>query len=138
LLTHARIDDKPYILGMFDTARQEDYDRLRPLTYPQTDVFLIVASIGHRNQYDSAEVKWAPELKYHCPGVPFILVGVKTGPHHDDCEREHPGLGDDVEYGKRVAKKIGALKYLECDMLTPEEVKNVFDEVRRLLYNAIL
>jgi len=33
------IGEDPYTLGLFDTAGQEDYDRLRPLSYPQTDVF---------------------------------------------------------------------------------------------------
>ena len=30
------IGGEPYTLGLFDTAGQEDYDRLRPLSYPQT------------------------------------------------------------------------------------------------------
>ena len=29
------IGGEPYTLGLFDTAGQEDYDRLRPLSYPQ-------------------------------------------------------------------------------------------------------
>jgi Ras-related C3 botulinum toxin substrate 1 len=35
-------------LGLWDTAGQEDYDKLRPLSYPQTDVFLICFAVNSR------------------------------------------------------------------------------------------
>jgi small GTP-binding protein len=37
--------NKPYHLSLWDTAGQEDYDRLRPLSYPGTDVFVICFAI---------------------------------------------------------------------------------------------
>ena len=36
---------------------QEDYDRLRPLSYPQTDVFLICFSTMSPTSYDNIKSK---------------------------------------------------------------------------------
>merc|ERR1712087_739652 len=71
------VDGKPINLGLWDTAGQEDYDRLRPLSYPQTDVFLVAFSLISRASFENVKQKWWPELKHHCPGVPMILVGTK-------------------------------------------------------------
>jgi Ras-related C3 botulinum toxin substrate 1 len=51
---------------------QEDYDRLRPLSYPMTDVFLVVFSIIQPTSFANVKTKWLPEIKHHCPGVPLV------------------------------------------------------------------
>ena len=43
-------DDMIYRVMWWDTAGQETYDRLRPLSYPQTDVILICFSIDRSHQ----------------------------------------------------------------------------------------
>ena len=40
-------------LGLWDTAGQEDYDRLRPLSYPDTDVILICYDISNQDSCDN-------------------------------------------------------------------------------------
>ncbi|GFR70732.1 Ras-related and estrogen-regulated growth inhibitor-like protein [Elysia marginata] len=49
-------------LNMWDTAGQEDYDRLRPLSYPQTDVFLVVFSLVSPASFENVRQKWFPEV----------------------------------------------------------------------------
>ncbi|KAJ3080584.1 Rho GTPase [Quaeritorhiza haematococci] len=45
--------DQRVVLSMWDTAGQEDYDRLRPLSYPDTDVVMIAFSLTDRQSlYD--------------------------------------------------------------------------------------
>lgn len=68
---------KSYVLTFKDTAGQEDYDRLRPLSYPQTDVFLICFSLVNPASFENVRAKWYPEVRHHCPSTPIILVGTK-------------------------------------------------------------
>ena len=66
-------DGVPVSLGLWDTAGQEDYDRLRPLSYPQTDVFLICFSIVNPVSFENVRNKWGPEIRHHCPEVLVII-----------------------------------------------------------------
>ena len=72
--TNVSLDGKTIYLGLWDTAGQEGYDRLRPLSYPQTDVFLICFAITNPNSFQHIELKWKPELAHHAAGVPFLVV----------------------------------------------------------------
>ena len=78
-----RIGGEPYILGLWDTPGQEDYDRLRPLSYPQTDVFLVCFSVVQPSSFANVKEKWVPEVRHHCPNTPFLLVGVKSDMRYD-------------------------------------------------------
>jgi GTPase SAR1 family protein len=78
------VDGKPISLGLWDTAGQEDYDRLRPLSYPQTDVFLICFSIVSPPSFDNVKAKVkhlvdcltpdVRELICVCSGTPRLSI----------------------------------------------------------------
>ena len=71
------IGEEPYTLGLFDTVGQEDYDRLRLLSYPQTDVFLVCFSVVSLSLFENVKEKWVPEITHHCPKTPFLLIGTQ-------------------------------------------------------------
>ncbi|KAJ2828015.1 GTPase Cdc42 [Coemansia sp. 'formosensis'] len=126
------IGDEPYTLGLFDTAGQEDYDRLRPLSYPQTDVFLVCFSVTSQASYENVKEKWFPEVLHHCPGVPCIIVGTQVDLREDVVTLEKLAKNRQkailAEQGHALAKELKAVKYVECSALTQKGLKNVFDE----------
>jgi len=133
------VDGKPVNLGLWDTAGQEDYDRLRPLSYPQTDVFLICFSIISPSSFDNVKSKWYPEIQHHAPNVPIILVGTKGDMRNDSAMKQtlaNKGL-QMVSHDNAIARQhdIGAVNYLECSALTQEGLKTVFDEAIRASMN---
>jgi len=133
--SNVEIDGKFYSLGLWDTAGQEDYDRLRPLSYPQTDVFLVCFSITSQTSLENIKSKWVPEISHHCPGTPIILVGLKVDLRNDPATieklRETKRSFVTTEQGQAVAYEIGAYKYMECSSLLGLGLKNVFDEAIR-------
>ena len=85
------IGGEPYTLGLFDTAGQEDYDRLRPLSYPQTDVFLVCFSVVSPSSFENVKEKWVPEITHHCQKTPFLLVGTQIDLRDDAATTEKLG-----------------------------------------------
>ncbi|KAH8326808.1 hypothetical protein KR059_012453, partial [Drosophila kikkawai] len=145
------IGGEPYTLGLFDTAGQEDYDRLRPLSYPQTDVFLVCFSVVSPSSFENVKEKvrivlyamattltvilrfqWVPEITHHCQKTPFLLVGTQIDLRDETSTLEKLAKNKQkpitMEQGEKLAKELKAVKYVECSALTQKGLKNVFDE----------
>jgi len=126
------IDNKTVSLGLWDTAGQEDYDRLRPLSYPSTDVFLICFSLVNPSSYTNVKNKWMPEVHHHCPDAKVLLVGTKVDLKEDkqtlDKLAAQGQAPISTQNGLAMAKEIKAVNYLECSSLTQKGLKTVFDE----------
>ena len=57
------VDDRQIQLGLWDTAGQEDYDHIRPMSYPATDVFVVCFSVIERTSFSNVESKWIAEVR---------------------------------------------------------------------------
>jgi len=125
------VDGSPVNLGLWDTAGQEDYDRLRPLSYPSTHVFLVCFSIISPNSYENVKQKWYPEINHHCPGTPFILVGTKSDLRNDSGMIQNLAMKGismvSTESAQSLCETLGAVEYHECSALTQDGLKVVFD-----------
>lgn len=129
------VDGKQVELALWDTAGQEDYDRLRPLSYPDTDVILMCFSIDSPDSLENIPEKWTPEVKHFCPNVPIILVGNKKDLRNDETTKwelqkmkQEPVRGDQ---GREMSKKINAFAYLACSAKSKEGVREVFETTTR-------
>lgn len=127
------IGGEPYTLGLFDTAGQEDYDRLRPLSYPQTDVFLVCYSVVSPSSYENVKEKWVPEITHHCQRTPFLLVGTQIDLRDDAATIDKLAKNKQkpltMEMGEKLAKELRAVKYVECSALTQVSTKSPYPRV---------
>jgi len=141
---NVKVDGELYCLSLWDTAGQDAYDRLRPLSYPQTDVFLLCFSTADPTSFHNVRSKWYPEISHHAPGVPIILVGTKLdlreaeeakvaaeGPNVTSSKQRTSRWARTIvsnEEGTKLGQDIRAACYLECSALKLRGVVRVFHE----------
>ncbi|KAJ4897034.1 Rac-like GTP-binding protein ARAC3 [Raphanus sativus] len=132
---HVIVDGSSINLELADTAGQDDYNRLRPLSYPCTDVFLLAFSLVDKASYENVAKKWVPELRHHSPNVPILLVGTKLDARDDkQYFLEHPGaVPISTAQGEELKRLVGASAYIECSSKTQLNVKAVFDEAIKVV-----
>ena len=115
-------------------------DRLRPLSYPGTDIFLVCFSVNSPTTFDNVSKKWWQEIQHHAPGVPFILIGTKIDLRNDpktiselEAKKQSPIT---KAQGDALCAELKGIKYMECSALTQEGLKQVFDEAIRCVLMA--
>lgn len=106
------IDNKHIELSLWDTAGQEEFDRLRSLSYDDTHSIMLCFSVDAPESLENVESKWVSEIVENCPGVSIVLVALK-------CDLRSGGATDEAkepvityQQGLDVAKRIQALRYL--------------------------
>ncbi|OBA26955.1 ras-domain-containing protein [Hanseniaspora valbyensis NRRL Y-1626] len=146
------VDGKHITLSLWDTAGQEEFDRLRSLSYNDTHVIMLCFSVDSRDSLENIETKWKDEIDDFCKGVKLVLVALKCDLRNDMEQprlvtpatiRRQESQQDSVNLNKKtsmitydeglaVAKRIGAVRYLECSAKYNKGVNEGFTEVTRV------
>ena len=125
--TNIDLDGRTYSFSLWDTAGQPDYARLRPLSYPGTNVFLILFDVTSKDSFDNVKSQWTSELALHTVSVPFILVGTKI-------DLRATALTNCISYeqGVELAQEIQAVAYFEVSSKNMAGVSNLMGFAARV------
>ncbi|KAJ7166657.1 P-loop containing nucleoside triphosphate hydrolase protein [Mycena filopes] len=131
--TSVTIGQKSYTLGIWDTVDTDEYDRLRPLSYPNSHVFLVCFSVALPASFEHIKEKWLPELHYFSPRTPVVIVAMQVDLRDSDKDSETLEQTEREQLittaqGEALAQELGAAKYLECSAKTRLGVDDVFHE----------
>ncbi|VDI12765.1 Hypothetical predicted protein [Mytilus galloprovincialis] len=77
-------------------------------------------------------LQWIPEIRHHLPGIPIVLVGTKLDIRQDEEQNKSKhvdknNLPVSFSEGQSLARKIDAVRYMECSAKTQEGLNSVFE-----------
>ncbi|CAO3662029.1 unnamed protein product [Rhizopus stolonifer] len=122
-------------LALWDTAGQEEYDRLRPLCYPETDVVLACFAIDQIQSFENVQDRWIPEMDHFLYNVPRLLVGTKSD-LRNNTERINELRTDGrqlitVEQAEHLATRLNT-QYIECSARLNQNIAKVIQTAANL------
>jgi Rho family protein len=141
------VDNVHIELSLWDTAGQEEFDRLRSLSYDDTDLIMLCYSVDSKDSLENVESKWVGEIADNCPDVKLVLVALKCDLRENSEDEEEEGAEGaaadgqgqaekkptiNYDQGLEVARKINALRYLECSAMRNRGVNEAFTEAARV------
>ncbi|XP_059565922.1 rho-related GTP-binding protein RhoD [Myotis daubentonii] len=140
LTVNLQMKGNPVELQIWDTAGQVDYDRLRPLFYPDASVLLLCFDVTNPHSFENILNRWYPEVNHFCKGVPVILVGCKTDLRKDRSlvKKLWKNKLEPVTYhrGQEMARSVRAVAYLECSARLRENVHAVFQKAVKVALSS--
>ncbi|CAL3968275.1 unnamed protein product [Diplocarpon coronariae] len=144
------VDNVHIELSLWDTAGQEEFDRLRSLSYDDTHAIMLCFSVDSKDSLENIESKWVGEIAENCAGVKLVLVALKCDLREQTADDEGAAAAaaaaapeetgsprekrDMIDYnqGLEVARRISALRYLECSAMRNRGVNEAFTEAARV------
>ncbi|KAJ8271711.1 hypothetical protein COCON_G00105700 [Conger conger] len=119
-------------LGLWDTAGNDTFRGIRPMSYQQADVVLLCYSVANHTSFANVRHKWINEIRGHLPQVPVLVVATQTDQREMGSSRAHCLSSSE---GKRLAQDIRAKGYLECSAISNRGVQQVFECAVRTAIN---
>lgn len=114
-------------LTMLDTSGSHEQTEIRSLAYEGCNVVLVCFDLTDMETFDNVQSHWLPELEKYCPGVPFVVAGLKRDAM---CEDRCSCGGNCCKLSENDLRafigKSGAVAYVECSALTSENVEETF------------
>lgn len=143
------VDGKQITLSLWDTAGQEEYENIRSLSYSESNVILLCYSIDSKDSLENIENKWKDEVEvYGEKTADIVLMALKCDLRQLENKNNNMVNPSTIrnsstnyntkkkyityEEGLAVAKKIGAVRYLECSAKLNKGVNEAFTEVSRV------
>lgn len=109
------VGDKKYNVTLWDTAGNEEYNKLRSLSFQETDVFLVCYAVNNILSFHNTR-KWIEELARY--NVPMILCGTK-------CDIVDGNIVD-TSLPTALSREYGLYDHVECSSAEFINVKKVF------------
>ncbi|KAG9467881.1 rho-related GTP-binding protein RhoH [Eleutherodactylus coqui] len=119
-------------LGLWDTAGNDAFRTIRPISFQHADIVLVCFSVANHASFLNVRNKWIAEVKQNLPRVPVLVVAMQT----DQRELNHlrvPCISS--ADGKQLAQDVRAKGYLECSALINRGVQQVFECAVRTAIN---
>ncbi|KAL1934519.1 hypothetical protein VTP01DRAFT_6701 [Rhizomucor pusillus] len=127
------IDGQPVELSLWDTAGQEEFDRIRWMSYVDAHAVLICYSVDSRDSLENIPNRWLLEVSEYCPEAKILLVALKCDLRDNEevIKKKHmePIM---YEEGLAMARSINAVRYLECSAKHNRGVRECFDQAARV------
>ncbi|OAF71048.1 hypothetical protein A3Q56_01223 [Intoshia linei] len=120
-------------LSFWDTAGQEDFDRLRMLSYPNTDVIVAVFSVELHTSYENIVDKWYKEVTMYCPNSIKLLVALKIDLRENEETIRLLSLKNleplKTHHTQQLCEEIKFDSFFECSAKSKEGFYNPFNRI---------
>jgi len=133
------LEGRSIALGLWDTAGQSDFAKMRPISYKQTDVYLVFFSVVNPTSFENVRDHWIHEVREHSPNVPFFLIGTQVDQREEKSvikalsDRKEKPITE--KEAKKLAKDVGAVDYIEISAKDKSTYGDLWEEVLRYTIN---